>query len=191
MTAIWNEHPSEACKVIWVIMLAQWLLKKNELSDITSPNITSWHIVGKQWKQWQTLFFWAPKSLQMVTAALKLKDTCSLKGEGNGNTHSSILAWRIPGTEEPGGLPSVGLHRVGHDWCDLAADCYYNKWSQTFKLMVYNNRNIFYHSSREQKFETSIAVLKSRHWEPPTEVLAENLVPISPSCWQPLVFLDL
>ena len=30
-------------------------------------------------------------------------------------THSSILAWRIPGTGEPGGLPSVGLHRVGHD----------------------------------------------------------------------------
>ena len=30
-------------------------------------------------------------------------------------THSSSLAWRIPGTEEPGGLPSVGLHRVGHD----------------------------------------------------------------------------
>ena len=29
--------------------------------------------------------------------------------------HSSILAWRIPGTEEPGGLPSMGLHRVGHD----------------------------------------------------------------------------
>jgi len=34
---------------------------------------------------------------------------------------SSILAWRIPGTEEPGGLPSVGSHRVGHDWSDLAA----------------------------------------------------------------------
>ena len=30
-------------------------------------------------------------------------------------THSSVLAWRIPGTEEPGGLPSVGSHRVGHD----------------------------------------------------------------------------
>ena len=30
-------------------------------------------------------------------------------------THSSVLAWRIPGTAEPGGLPSVGLHRVGHD----------------------------------------------------------------------------
>ena len=36
-------------------------------------------------------------------------------------THSSILAWRIPGTEEPGGLQSMGSHRVGHDWCDLAA----------------------------------------------------------------------
>ena len=36
-------------------------------------------------------------------------------------THSSVLAWRIPGTEEPGGLPSVGSHRVGHDWSDLAA----------------------------------------------------------------------
>ena len=30
-------------------------------------------------------------------------------------THSSVLAWRIPGTEEPRGLPSMGLHRVGHD----------------------------------------------------------------------------
>ena len=36
-------------------------------------------------------------------------------------THSSVLAWRIPGTGEPGGLPSVGSHRVRHDWSDLAA----------------------------------------------------------------------
>ena len=36
-------------------------------------------------------------------------------------THSSVLAWRMPGTGEPGGLPSMGLHRVGHDWSDLAA----------------------------------------------------------------------
>ena len=35
-------------------------------------------------------------------------------------THTSILAWRIPGTGEPGGLPSMGSHRVGH-WSDLAA----------------------------------------------------------------------
>ena len=38
-----------------------------------------------------------------------------------GKTHSSVLAWRIPGTGEPGGLPSMGSHRVGHDQSDLAA----------------------------------------------------------------------
>ena len=38
---------------------------------MASRPITSWQIVGKQWKQWLTLFFWAPKSLQMVTAAMK------------------------------------------------------------------------------------------------------------------------
>ena len=46
--------------------------------------ITSWQIdenSGKQWKQWLTLFFWAPKSLQMVTAVMKLKDTYSLEGK--------------------------------------------------------------------------------------------------------------
>ena len=36
-------------------------------------------------------------------------------------THSTVLAWRIPGTGEPGGLPSMRSHRVGHDWSDLAA----------------------------------------------------------------------
>ena len=35
-------------------------------------------------------------------------------------THSSVLAWRIPGTGKPGGLPSMGSHRVRHDWSDLA-----------------------------------------------------------------------
>ena len=44
-----------------------------------SGPITSWQRDGKQWKQWQTLFSWALKSLQMVTAAMKLKDACSLK----------------------------------------------------------------------------------------------------------------
>ena len=36
-------------------------------------------------------------------------------------SHSSVLAWRIPGTVVPGGLPSMGSHRVGHDSTDLAA----------------------------------------------------------------------
>ena len=45
-------------------------------------------------------------------------------GEGMA-THSSALAWRIPGMGEPGGLPSMGSHRVGHDWSDLAAAAVY------------------------------------------------------------------
>ena len=48
---------------------------------MASGPITSWEIDGQQWKQWVTLFFWAPKSLQMVAAAVKLKDTCSLEGK--------------------------------------------------------------------------------------------------------------
>ena len=46
---------------------------------MASGPITSWQIDGKQWKQAQTLFQGAPKSLQMVIAAMKLKDACSLK----------------------------------------------------------------------------------------------------------------
>ena len=46
---------------------------------MTSGPITSWQIDGETMKQCQTLFFWAPKSLQMVTAVMKLKDTCSLE----------------------------------------------------------------------------------------------------------------
>ena len=46
---------------------------------MASGPTTSWQIDGKQWKQRQTLFSWAPKSLQMVTADMKLKDTCSLE----------------------------------------------------------------------------------------------------------------
>ena len=45
---------------------------------MASSPITSWQIDG-EWKQCQTLFFWAPKSLQMVTAAMKLKDAYSLE----------------------------------------------------------------------------------------------------------------
>ena len=48
-------------------------------------------------------------------------------------THSSILAWRIPGTGEPGGLPSMGLHRVGHNWSDLAAAAW--RWDTSGSLL--------------------------------------------------------
>ena len=48
---------------------------------MASGPITSWEKMGKRWKQCQTLFLWAPKSLKMVTAAMKLKDAYSLEGK--------------------------------------------------------------------------------------------------------------
>ena len=55
-----------------------------------------------------------------TTERLHFYFSLSFIGEGNA-THSSILAWRIPGTEEPAGLPTVGSHRAGHDLRDIAA----------------------------------------------------------------------
>ena len=56
-------------------------LNIQKIKIIASGPITSWQIEGKQWKQCQTLLFWAPKSLQMVIAAMKLKDAYSLEGK--------------------------------------------------------------------------------------------------------------
>ena len=74
--------------------LKSLLMKVKEESEkvglsSTFRKLRSWLLVtslrdkqmGKRWKQWLTLFFWAPKSLQMVTAAMKLKDTFSLEGK--------------------------------------------------------------------------------------------------------------
>ena len=56
-------------------------LNIQKMKIMASSPITSWEIDGKQGKQCQTLFFWAPKSLQMVIAAMKLKDAYSLEGK--------------------------------------------------------------------------------------------------------------
>ena len=53
-------------------------------------------------------------------------------------THSNVLAWRIPGMGEPRGLPSMGLHRVGHDWSDLAAAAYINKYLYIYIINAIN-----------------------------------------------------
>ena len=57
-------------------------------------------------------------------------------------THSSILAWRIPGTGEPGGLPSMGSHRVGHDWSALAAAAAAATWNNCSNCVEKNQ--LFY-----------------------------------------------
>ena len=56
-------------------------LNIQKMKIMASCPITSWQLDGEQWKKWQTLFSWASKSLQMVIAAMKSKDTCSLEGK--------------------------------------------------------------------------------------------------------------
>ena len=53
-------------------------LNIQKIKIMASGPITSWQIMGRQWKQWLTLFSWAPRLLQMVIAAMKLKDAYSL-----------------------------------------------------------------------------------------------------------------
>ena len=59
------------------------VLKLNIQKTKVTPSgpITSWQIDREQWKEWETLFWGAPESLQMLTAAMKLKDTYSLEGK--------------------------------------------------------------------------------------------------------------
>ena len=56
-------------------------LNIQKMKIMASGPISSWKQMGKQWKQCQTLFYWAPKSLQIVIAAMKLKDAYSLEGK--------------------------------------------------------------------------------------------------------------
>ena len=70
-------------------------------------------------------------------------------------THSSVLAWKIPGTGEPGGLPSMGSHRVWHDWSDLAAAAAYHVNILFYKLFVFSFLNSILSSSKilQRKFK--------------------------------------
>ena len=60
-------------------------------------------------------------------------------------TDSSVLAWRIPRMVEPGGLPSLGSHRVGHDWSDLAAAAWWQVLSRLIVVTISQLIEIPYH----------------------------------------------
>ena len=60
-------------------MKADLKLNIQKTKIMASGSITLWQIDVEKWKQWQILFSWAPKSLQTVAAAMKLKETCSLE----------------------------------------------------------------------------------------------------------------
>ena len=80
-------------------------------------------------------------------------------------THSSVLAWRIPGTGKPGGLPSMGSHRVGHNWSDLtaAAAWFTRETNKTSRKEVCTN----YVGCRRP----SILLKERRHWGLPSWIL--------------------
>ena len=65
---------------------------------------------------WRSLVGYSPRVAKSWTRLSDFTFTFHFHAlEKDMATHSSVLAWRIPGTGEPGGLPSMGLHRVGHD----------------------------------------------------------------------------
>ena len=109
---------------VHVIMHVYFLHGKNKIGHLKLNNLVWWQDdssvrflgINQHHVTWHTITTFISEEDQHICY-------CSfLNGyELNMATHSSVLAWRIPGTGEPGGLPSMGLHRVGHDWSDLAA----------------------------------------------------------------------
>ena len=91
--------------IFWELLafFGSWSYSKPEKAENQISNFTSYFVLQFLWLF--TLFFFLHLRAHEKEIA----------------THSSVLAWRIPGMGEPGGLLSLGSHRVGHDWSDLAA----------------------------------------------------------------------
>ena len=119
----------------YVVAIVNSAVMKNEihvsLSILVSSGRRQWHLTpvllpGKS-HGWRSLVGCSPCGHWGSDTTERLHFTFSLSLfhfpalEKEMAIHSSVLAWRIPGTGEPGGLPSMGSHRVGHDWSDLAA----------------------------------------------------------------------
>ena len=96
-------------------------------------------------------------------------------------THSSVLAWRIPGMGKPGGLPSMGSHRVGHDWSDLAAAAacflfqlfYSSHLTGSFLLFMFlvTTLTMFIHSSLQFSYHSYLLLFVSH------QVMSNSLRP--------------
>ena len=110
----------------WATREAQWLCNSLSMYLISLSSLShafSWfmHVSGKSHGQ-RSLVGCSPWGHWGRTRLSDFTFTFHFHAlEKEMATHSSVLAWGIPGTGEPGGLPSMGSHRVGHDWSDLAA----------------------------------------------------------------------
>ena len=113
----------------WKIYPSEWRVSKKQgeikgfLSDQwrTQWQLTPVLLPGKS-HGWRSLVGCSPWVVKSQTRLSDFTFTFHFRAlEMDMATHSSVLTWRIPGTGEPDGLPSMGSHRVRHDWSDLAA----------------------------------------------------------------------
>ena len=111
----------EADKVVWYSHLGKFLrisLPTNiSLTWNSECKLTNLFLALPRWCMWERTHL---SMEETRVQSLGQEDPL----EGGTTTHSSVLAWRIPWTEEPGRLQSVGPHRVRHDWSDLHTICY-------------------------------------------------------------------
>ena len=124
---VWMRCPAEGATVVgWC-----WVLYSSGLLCVSSHYLIpsrrrQWHptpvlLPGKS-HGWRSLVGCSPWDLKSRTWLSDFIFTFHFHAlEKEMATHTSVLTWRIPGTGEPGGLPSTGLHRVEHDWSDLEA----------------------------------------------------------------------
>ena len=111
-------------------------------------------------------------------------------------TYSSVLAWRIPGMGKPGGLPSMGSHRVGHDWSDLAAAAavlsyvsakYHHSWYFLTKERPQWGSIVGLYGSQQQHLQAFLrpsSPMQTPHPSPsPSLLLLYKLVKHSDSPW--------
>ena len=128
----WREiHERENIAIITESSIQQCWLKVLQVFDEESGKCKfKWHYISWDWGKMESLIMlsvvrdvrkWGSDTLltSQQTVMRTLKNNLALSKAMA--PHSSTLAWRNPWTEEPGGLLSMGSHRVGHDWSDLAA----------------------------------------------------------------------
>ena len=151
--------------------LQHWILLLSPVTSTTQycfcfDSIPSFFL--KLFLHWSPVAYWAPTDLGSSSFSILSFCPFILFTEKEMATHSSTLAWRIPGTGEPGGLPSTGRQRVGHDWSDLAPAAAASKHStgqltsQLYSLLNMNG------SSRIRYMETMTMwkrVTKTNRWE--------------------------
>ena len=99
-------------------------------------------------------------------------------------THSSVLAWRIPGMGEPGGLPSMGSHRIGHDWSDLVAGISGKGTRRNLARKPEKGWNFRSSENHGLYFKTSIINVLVRTELIPHQSLHHKLMAWAPAHWE-------